>query len=275
MRRIFTLLTMIASGLAFSQPVGTGIKEIRELSGAGAGSLIFGSHIIDTRSSLSIELDLEQIYASSLSPERKAALSAKIHRINTLLAIAKEGQLAVSESLARVASVTPEQLGTAKIGQILGPASKVVSQVISALTGPEFVDVKTRITQAMRAIKGPNALLQQASAAFIVLQDYAKEQASALSQEGVEVRVQLKHLRENDSTRRREIKVLEPLSDADKVTLDQLKKLYPSSTMTSPTALVNVLVASIKEQGKKALESVIESVVHECFEKNGDQHLLE
>lgn len=272
-------LALLASALSFSQfSPETRIKSITELGDGGKRVVVTSSRVIDTRTSLEIELDLHSAFLDLATPEQKQKMAMSLQKATELAVLGEAGRKAVATALVELAKIPPTTANALE-GQtalrVVNPLSQFIAQARTVANKPGFEGLREKINARIAASAADVQGLQDPviratiSAQLGVGDAIVEETASLLNSlrdQGVFLRIRLRHLRDDDASRRYEVRALEPLSPEDLAAISKLREQFPSDKNSSPADLVAGLVKTIKgeladniQELKKAIDAKLDA----------------
>ncbi|MBX3119153.1 MAG: hypothetical protein KF784_08820 [Fimbriimonadaceae bacterium] len=267
------LLTALLSAFGSSQ-IGPDyrIQSITEITPKGDRIKLADSHVIDTRTHLEVVIDAKGLFMDLATSEQKQRVSQKLEYLSKVLNLGLVGQDVISEALKIIneTSLNPlsseRQFSVEQTARITSKLNGYVSSVIGVLE--ENSELETKISEAIRKARladPENAVMASVAAISDTLIIEGSQIYSDLQAAGVRLRVHLRHFRDDDASRRYEVKALEPLTAADLAVIEKLRQAFPSDKITSVDDFVKSLVDGVKgelQQQATALKGLVDGNIN-------------
>ena len=246
-------------------PQETFIKEVIETPD---DRQLAASGIIDTKSGLTIKLDEEALLLwMEKNGGSRDELDSLVRIVIALDEVAKTGTSAIQQYLADEGARNAAVLSVVQINELVKPVANVYLRLIDIIDEHKLSDLEGRIKIAIEAVPaGADYSIRLAGIAFQIVAEFARETKNKLFLAGIDATLLLRHLRDADSSVRREVQFMEPLNDQDKLAWNQLLKTR-NQTGGDPDQLEKLLTrrtlevaASFYDAMRVQIESAIDEV---------------
>jgi predicted transcriptional regulator len=240
---------------------------VRRITDTGWGKEMASSGVIGTNSGLILELDMEQL-KRYVNLEKLPSIKADYEELQRIQTALTAGEKALADYYANQTHFAPGRLATVQdVQSFLNPINLAyVTLYNPQQQGALKERIEAAVDRAAIEMQREVSMMPQLSqvylmsAAFREAAEYAREKAFALSQTmrqiapaGVTIR--LRHFREQDDTRRREIRFLEELNGNDRQILDRINE-WAERYGRDPEQVYHKTVEELVAQAKEIAKSL-------------------